>query len=89
MSSRAEAFAELCRALESVVAASAQGHAHAAVPLLEMAIVIGRDSADPEILQLCLAAQMAADALTHNRVGPARRFAGAALRDVRTRHGAA
>jgi hypothetical protein len=87
MSGRADAFAELTRALEAVLSASAQGHAHAAVPLLEAAIVAGRSSADSEIIQLCLAAQMAADALCENRVGPARRFAGAALRDVRARQG--
>jgi len=87
MSHREILLAELCRALELVLTASEVGHAQAAVPLLDAAIVASCTSADAEVLQLCLAATMAREALAEQRVGPARRFAGAALRDVRRHRG--
>ena len=69
-----------------VLTASETGYAQSAVPLLDEAIVAGRGSPDAEILQLCIAATMVREALSEQRVGPARRFAGAALRDVRRHH---
>lgn len=86
MSNRDILFAELCRALEMVLTASEAGYAQSAVPLLDAAIVAGRGSPDTEVLQLCIAATMVREALAEQRVGPARRFAGAALRDVRHHH---
>jgi hypothetical protein len=80
MDNREPLLIELARALEEVLSASDAGHAQEVVPLLEAAIVAGRSSSDSEVLRLCIAAQLARQALAEQRIGSARRFAVTALR---------
>jgi hypothetical protein len=79
--SRKSLLADLTRALEAVLSTSDAGHAQEVVPLLDAAIVASRRSTDAEVLRLYIAAQLARQALTDQRIGSARRFAGTALRD--------
>jgi len=82
MADRKQVILEFKHAFEAVLSTSQDGRPLAAVPLLDNAVAASAGLSDQDIYILRANAAMIRSAIRENRIGPARRYAGASLRGM-------